>query len=230
MQNNMEIINKTRLKITWLLKSGLLKIWGYRPELFWNIWSMNFDKEEPQVIMHSFNVKTLELIKDSNPKSILEVGCGFGRNLKYFIDNGFNPNNIAGVDISRLMLLKARKYICNNKDVKLIYGDVTKKLPFDDNSYDLVFVAAVLMHVPGELVKKSISEAYRVAKRKVIFMEQCDENIPANIKTKSAEGKPGLYTFLHNYKLYMNELQLKIEEFYFCDEVCIFSVRKNVWD
>jgi len=57
-----------------------------------------------------------EIIKKNNikGKTILDIGCGTGKHLKYFKDDGYNT---AGVDLSENMLKEARKYLNQEKDL-----------------------------------------------------------------------------------------------------------------
>jgi len=48
----------------------------------------------------------------STVKNILDIGCGTGKHLKYFKDDGYN---IAGVDLSENMINEAKKHL-NQKD------------------------------------------------------------------------------------------------------------------
>ncbi len=50
-----------------------------------------------------------------------------------------------------------------DKNVEFIHGDI-RKLPFKDNSFDVVFARSVLHHVYGEL-DEAVSELYRVTKK-----------------------------------------------------------------
>lgn len=79
-----------------------------------------------------------------NCRNILDAGCGGGRNLVYFLQNGFevygidpNPNAIQAV--KELAKTLAPGMAANNFKVA-----AAEDLPFDDNSFDLVISSAVL--------------------------------------------------------------------------------------
>jgi ubiquinone/menaquinone biosynthesis C-methylase UbiE len=91
---------------------------------------------------------------------ILDVGCGdgfylhllsnLGINLKLF-GSDFDPN-----------ALKSAKIILREDKVKLFQGDLMKKLPFKDNSFDKIVMSEVVEHLPQDI--KGLKEVYRVLK------------------------------------------------------------------
>jgi tellurite methyltransferase len=79
-----------------------------------------------------------------NCKKIIDVGCGGGRNLFYFLRNGFevfgvdpNPNAVEAVKE-----LSAR-FAPGNPQGNFIVANA-EKLPYDDGTFDLVISSAVL--------------------------------------------------------------------------------------
>lgn len=177
-------------KIIWSINGG------YKPKKFWNTWSKTFMDDPWQVDTHPQHEWLLQKIDIKSQKSILEVGCGFGRNMKYLIDQGINPKRITGVDISPEMIKKARKYLRKGSTLKT--GNILE-LPFKDNSFDLVFTHGVLMHVEPKNIQRAISELVRVSKKKIILIEQ---NYGGNY-----------YTFIHNYRKTLKHLNINIVEY-----------------
>lgn len=69
--------------------------------------------------------------------TLLDLGCGGGRNIQYFLTKA---NKVYGIDYSRASVDIAR--ILNDKDIKdgrcqIIEGDV-KNIPFDEKTIDIV--------------------------------------------------------------------------------------------
>jgi len=85
---------------------------------------------------------------------LLDVGCSDGKISKLFSERGYN---VYGVDISVKALKKAKE-----GGIKVIRADITKRLPFRDAKFDVVFCGEVLEHVldPMSLLK----EIHRVLK------------------------------------------------------------------
>jgi SAM-dependent methyltransferase len=94
-------------------------------------------------------------------KTILDVGCGTGADLRYFIDMGLQAS---GLDASPYMLDIARKNLNNRVD---LHRGFAEELPFDDNSFNYACLSTTLEFV--EDPAKAIEEACRVAKDRVFL-------------------------------------------------------------
>ena len=100
-------------------------------------------------------------------KTLLDVGCSYGSWAGYFKALGFK---VTGVDISteRLKEAKLRGY-------KVVKASATK-LPFPDNSFDVVVCLDMLVHVLKQSDRrKVVSELMRVAKSTVILSYASDK-------------------------------------------------------
>ena len=75
--------------------------------------------------------------------SILEVGCGNGKNLIY-IDKNYKNCNIVGLDLSHDMINQINYNFINSK-IKLYYKDIFELS--EKNKYDLIIVKQVLHHI-----------------------------------------------------------------------------------
>lgn len=91
-------------------------------------------------------------IYSTNPKTVLEVGCG----------NKLVKN--------QLELIGIRTICCDiNKNLKPdVVGDI-RKLPFENNIFDTVVAFEVLEHIPFEDFEKALLELKRVSKKNVII-------------------------------------------------------------
>lgn len=213
------ILNKTRLTT--------LKIFGYKPEVFWNIWGLNYQMSSQQSNIHNYDMAVYDLIEKIKPSMVLEIGCGFGKNLKELLNRGYSGDKLTGVDISFTMLRQARKNI-SNPQITFKKADLKKRLPFADGNFDLVYVSKILMHIPGNYLKRAVLEAIRVSRKHVVFCEQYEE-LSAGVKTINTQSIPySEFTFLHNYKEYLIELGFAIKDFtVFNNNVCLFRIEKN---
>jgi SAM-dependent methyltransferase len=97
------------------------------------------------------------------PASLLDAGCGDGRNLVYFLRNGFD---VFGVDstprsVEYVRLLAARLAPGLPAD-NFIVSNV-EKMPFADNRFDLVISSAVLHFAADEKqFDEMLTEMWRV--------------------------------------------------------------------
>jgi ubiquinone/menaquinone biosynthesis C-methylase UbiE len=93
---------------------------------------------------------------DKTAKTMLDVGCGRG----YWLDLVGEKTSLklTGVDVLNEVELKSANYIKGNME----------KLPFKDNSFDIVFTSHTVEHVRN--LSKSMDELCRVARKQVIII------------------------------------------------------------
>jgi len=119
--------------------------------------------------------KFLQLLNQVNfeGKSILEIGCGPGGNLLEI--HKFKPKELVGVDISSQMVQLAKNKVPSTVEVIKTNGT---DLPFESNSFDLVYTATVLQHNTDELMlKKLMKELCRVSAVHVYLFERIESEI-----------------------------------------------------
>ena len=99
--------------------------------------------------------------KNQTLKKILDFGCGDGNSIKYFVKY-FPQSHFFGVDISSesIKVAKSKKY--PRSSFRVFDG---LRLPFEKETFDLVFVAGVLHHANEKHHLKIIREISRVLKR-----------------------------------------------------------------
>ena len=115
--------------------------------------------------------------------SILDIGCGTGR-LYQFFAKFQDLVDYVGLDQSVGQLAESRKEYPNNKYVQ---AEMTS-LPFENESFDLVFCIATLHHLPDEETRQqALLEMKRVL-------------------------KPGGRVFLTNWNLYSESAQKVVEK------------------
>lgn len=106
--------------------------------------------------------KVVEIVKKTNPTTILDIATGTGDLAINLIET--NATSIIGLDISEGMLNVGRKKIEKlslSNAIKMVVGD-SENLPFDDNYFDAITVAFGVRNF--ENLEKGLSEIYRVLK------------------------------------------------------------------
>jgi ubiquinone/menaquinone biosynthesis C-methylase UbiE/ADP-ribose pyrophosphatase YjhB (NUDIX family) len=103
--------------------------------------------------------KFISLLKGKN---VLDVGCGPGRDTKYFIENGFNAT---GIDYSKKFV-----EICK-KDVPKVTFKIMDmcNITFADRSFDGLWVSASFLHIPKPNSEKVLRDFHRVLKNNGIL-------------------------------------------------------------
>lgn len=106
--------------------------------------------------------KELAQAIDLNKLDVLDVGCGLGGPCRMLADE-FNCN-VTGIDLSNEYVrtaIELSKILKLDNRTNFVVGDATK-LPFDDNSFDIVWTQHVQMNIPDK--NKFYSEIKRVLK------------------------------------------------------------------
>ncbi len=115
-----------------------------------------------KMLINNFYKVMFAVLKQVKPVKILDVGCGEGFTLV-----NLNRNKIGkvyeGIDNSR-DALKLGKRMYPKLEIK--YGSIYK-LPYKDNSFDLLICTEVLEHLDEP--EKAIAELRRVTSKYVIF-------------------------------------------------------------
>jgi len=97
------------------------------------------------------------LVKNHSDGKVLEAGCGSGKSLKFF-ENSF------GLDNSKEAIKISKRYSKN-----LVVGDIMK-LPFKENSFDIVFNQGVMEHFNSLESDQILKEFKRVGRKVLIFV------------------------------------------------------------
>jgi len=108
-------------------------------------------------------VSALRSAKNLNRESsrILDVGCGGGGGLTRFIQLGFSPNNIYGIDIIEERISEGQKKYPNLNFV----CDDAASMPYESNMFDLVMESTMFVQITDEKLSQKISqEMLRVTK------------------------------------------------------------------
>jgi len=105
-----------------------------------------------------------EELADLRFKSVLEIGCGTGKNTAFLAQIG---EYIHALDFSEGMIEKAREKV-KAENVRFSLADLTQKWPCEDWVYDLIVCNLVLEHI--EDLSFIFSEAFRVMKARGKFL------------------------------------------------------------
>ncbi len=182
-----EAFRRVRIGLNRRLREAALKQ-GYSPRRFWELWGKVFAEEEYQRSILGQHRWLLTKIRQSSPRSILEVGCGFGRNLRFLQENSVE-GMLIGVDFSRSMIRNIGGLFGTYRG-QLVQG-AAGALPFADRSFDFVFTMGLCMHIPPAGIRQVIGEVARVTRGELALIEE--------MKVDRA-GPINQYTFGHDYE------------------------------
>ena len=97
----------------------------------------------------------VDQLRVSRPCTVLEVGCGAGRDGVVLSAGGCT---YTGVDLS-----PAAVQICSERGLQAVEASATT-LPFADSSFDAAWSMSTLMHLPGSGFDQALGELARLVK------------------------------------------------------------------
>ncbi len=98
----------------------------------------------------------------SNKGKCLDLGCGIGQYTKELMNYGYD---VTSADISTIALQKVKEFNDN-----IVYVDMKDDLPFEDNSFDLVFANLSIHYFSNNDTKRIMKEIKRILKTGGLFI------------------------------------------------------------
>jgi len=115
---------------------------------------------------------------------LIDLGAGQGQDSSFFAKNNFQ---VTSTDFTQdaLDISKNRHH---NLKINYKNVDLTKSLPFDDSSFDIVYSHLALHYFDGKTTKKLFDEIHRILKKGGIFAAFVNTiNDPEVAKSKKIE-------------------------------------------
>ena len=132
-------------------------------QAFWNFYARLYDTlgtTIPYTQLHREIVGCLKHIHNDQAR-VLDAGCGTGHQLKLIRDR--HPSwRLSGLDRSEAMLQVASRKL-RDDNVVLQQGDLSKPLPFNDETFDAVISTNVLYTLPDPVAH--LRELRRILKK-----------------------------------------------------------------
>jgi len=130
-------------------------------------WNEVLDNQE-----NPYNFSTIDnykdylsiLIRHSIPGKWLDVGCGIGHFVECCNKYGIDCIGIEGHESAKEVAIK------RFPQIKIDVKDITQGLPYDDNSFSVIFCNQVIEHIADKQTQKLIDEIYRVLKNEGIAL------------------------------------------------------------
>ena len=142
-------------------------------------------------------------LKNISPifKSVLEVGCGFGRITKLILLNLPHIEKYVAVDLSPQQIANAEKYVrtgidnkINDVDISFVVSDIRSLMLGE--KYDLVLAAEVLLHILPSEIKEIMTQLVNLSKMHIINIDYYQEKII----------RLAPHNFLHQYEKIYKEI------------------------
>lgn len=154
------------------------------------------------------------LISIPAQSSILEIGCGNGKNMLFRDDLDFH-----GIDLSEKQV-----EICKNKNLNVNVANMTS-LPFKENQFDYAICIATYHHLDNDIDrKKSLEEMYRILKKNgqiLLTVWAIEQDLDSHVSFKNRDemvpwkNKDDGNTYYRYYHVYgKNDLEEEIKRLY----------------
>lgn len=129
-----------------------------------------------EAIQKVLSLKSKITSQDDN-RRVLEVGCGFGRNLYYLINHDY-ADSYYGVDLTKEATVSTERLLTKSfpqVDFHVKQSDVGQGLDFPDNYFDAVFdiMSAITFIVDEKDRQNYFSEVKRVLKEGGVYYFYC---------------------------------------------------------
>jgi len=170
---------------------------SYNPSEYWHergkIYKKNFRYDKNKRLQEEFLITHLNNISGSF-KTVLELGCGFGRITQLLLSNYNNISEYLAIDISPDQIENAKSLLSSSKlpnQVKLdfLVSDI-QSLRLD-KEYDLVLLSEVLLHILPEDIDSIIKKLITLSKKHIINIDWYEDNPP---KSQAS------HNFIHQYE------------------------------
>lgn len=172
----------------WILKEG------YNPHRYWTLRGHFFHLEQYQRALHWQHPWIVDQLNTLTWHRLLEIGCGFGRNLQY-LRKHFPSKDLIGIDFSRPLLRQAQRRLAGH-NIQLCEGSVLS-LPAISNCIDVVLTMGLLMHIPPEDMTKAVLHLSCLNAEYFLCVEQNSSGLSRERKETI---RINAFTFSHDYE------------------------------
>lgn len=135
----------------------------YDAEKKWNEFYSHGKLSDRDKAPSPFIEQKIDFIKWLKVKEILDLGCGYGRNLVVLTKRGFN---VSGVDISEKAITLCREYL---ESLQLTSQNIYRadaynlKEIFENNTFDMIISTALFLHLSNPDIV--VEEIWQILKK-----------------------------------------------------------------
>lgn len=170
---------------------------SYNPSEYWHergkIYKKNFRYDKNKRVQEEVLIAHLNNISGSF-KTVLELGCGFGRITQLLLSNYSNITEYLAVDISPDQIENAKSLLSSTKltnhvKVDFLVSDIQSLRV--DKVYDLVILSEVLLHILPTEIDSIIKKLITLSKKHIINIDWYEDHAP---KSQAS------HNFIHQYE------------------------------
>ena len=132
-------------------------------------WKTKWDNRELEEA-NDFARRSFSQIKDKDFKTLLDLGCGDGRDSLFFASEGLN---VTSVDFSESGIKKLNELSKENGlNINAIQTDI-RKINFPDNSFDVIYAHLSLHYFDDEITTQIFEKLSRILKKDGLIFIKC---------------------------------------------------------
>jgi len=134
------------------------------------LWQEKWKNMPKQLPRNNFASKVFKLFK-SNHKTLLDIGCGVGRDTLFFANKGLH---VTAIDWSQSGLdqLKQEAKSKNLANLEVIKMD-TSEINFKKNSFDIIYAHLSLHYFDDKTTQKIFNKLYSILKKDGLLCVKC---------------------------------------------------------
>lgn len=117
--------------------------------------------------VNNFARRTYGLIKDKNLKTLLDLGCGDGRDSIYFSNKGLE---VIAVDFSESGINKLR---ARNNKIDYILKDI-RSINFKESTFDVIYAHLSLHYFDNKTTDKILANLFKILKKDGLIFIKCN--------------------------------------------------------
>ena len=151
----------------WANRNNSVKIWQGKGQDTISKYLSDIERPDRELLV--------DKIASFRPISVLEIGCFVGVNL-YCLARKIPEIKMVGIEPNMLAIEKGREWLNGNfcKNIQLAYGTTRDLFNTPNDSFDVVFTRAVLLHIGDKDIEQALTEMIRICKKSAVFLEWQD--------------------------------------------------------
>jgi len=137
-------------------------------------WDKKWKRVNEELPIHNFTKRSYKLAKEKNAKTLLDIGCGNGRDSIYFADKGLN---VTAVDFSKEAIEQIKK---KRNNINALVTDIAKYKT--TKKFDIIFANLAIQFFDDKTTTKVFNNLYTILKPKGLFIIRCKSTTDAYYK------------------------------------------------
>lgn len=161
---------------------------------FQEYWDNSFESYQVDQKQYSAWLDNYTDLFNNCETDVLDLGCGIGCDSIYLVEKGLK---VIGCDFSKVALARLNKD-CDK--IKTICLDISKSLPFQDESFDIVLADLSLHYFDENTTKNILKEIRRILTNKGTLIARVNSMLDFNHGAGQGEKIEENYYFVKGYK------------------------------